>query len=496
MSASSAVRPPEERYVIATAVFLRLVGLCFVFAFTSLGVQVRGLIGAHGILPAREVLGALARMGGARAFFVAPTIFPAGVSDGVLVAACVAGVLASALVVAGVFQAPMLALSWLFYLSLCSVGRDFLSFQWDALLLETGFLAVFLAPWTWRPTAWRTRATPALPLWLLRLLLLRLMVASGAVKLASGDPMWRSLRALQLHYETQPLPTWVGYFAHQLPAGFQRLSCGMVFALELVVPVLLFLPRPFRRFAAFSLIGFMLLIDATGNYAFFGLLTIALCVLFLDDGLFPRRVRERVGELQRRPRWLLYVALPFAAAWLLLSAIAFTRSVTGHVELPPPLAQAVRWTKGFRTVNRYGLFAVMTTERREIVIEGSDDRVSWKPYEFKWKPQALDRRPAFVEPHQPRLDWQMWFAALGTCESTDWFLPFLTRLVENEPEVTALLADNPFPQHGPKFLRTTLYDYRFTDLATWWRTGRWWRREEIAPFCPVLSAKAVRMGRR
>lgn len=480
---------PAARYVASAALFLRLVGACFAVAFASLSSQVTGLVGARGIQPAHEFLTAAARLGGARAFFAAPTVFWLSDSDAALKAACVVGGAAAAGVVAGVLQAPLLLVCWALYLSLCTVGGVFLGFQWDALLLEAGFLAVFLAPWTWRPGAWRTRSPSPWALWLLRFLLLRLMLGSGAVKLASGDASWRDLTALQAHYETQPLPTWVGYFAHQLPAWVQRVSCVALLGVELVVPAFVFLPRTLRHAAGVAFLGLMLVLGLTGNDAFFGLLTAGLAVLLFDDDLYPRWVRERVKgappAVERR--WVPWLAAPFVAAWLMLSANELLRSMGGHAALPGFVTTAHRWVAPWRTINRYGLFAVMTTTRPEITIEGSDDRVHWRDYSFRFKPQYPGARPRFVEPFQPRLDWQLWFAALGTCEENDWFVALLRRLTEDSPDVVALFADNPFPEHGPRYVRATLWDYRFTDLAKWRATGLWWERTEVAPYCPVLA---------
>jgi hypothetical protein len=396
-----------------------------------------------------------------------------------------------------------------FYLSLSVVCEIFLSYQWDALLLETGFLAIFFAPFQLVPRLSRERQPSRLMLWMLRWLLFRLMFSSGVVKLASGDLTWHNLTALTVHYETQPLPTWIGWYAHQLPGWFQRFSCGAMFAIELALPFLILAPRRLRFVACGSFVMLMALISVTGNYCFFNWLTIALCVLLLDDAAIlswcrgasvKRRASDAVTTALHRSaattvwlRWRFWAIAPVAAAILLVTIVQQFRVSRIRVRWPAPVLRAYMHTyqsiAPFRSVNTYGLFAVMTTSRAEIVIEGSDDGLTWKTYEFKYKPGELTRRPRFVAPHQPRVDWQMWFAALGSYQGNPWFINFCVRLLQGQPEVLALLRTNPFPGTPPRYIRAMMYDYSFTDLATRWATGAWWRRELRGLYCPVLSLR-------
>jgi hypothetical protein len=319
---------------------------------------------------------------------------------------------------------------------------------------------------------------------MLRFLLFRLMFSSGAVKLLSGDETWRSLRALTVHYETQPLPVLTSWYVHQLPVWFHEASCAVLLAIELLVPFLVFGPRRARLLAFGPLLGLQALIALTGNYAFFNLLTAVLCLLLLDDRALPPRLRgapaEGVVASASRP-WPRVVLWPVAA--VLLAAAAAHQLWTVGIRPPAPLRFPARLIAPLSAVNGYGLFAVMTTSRPEIVVEGSDDGVRFKPYAFRWKPGDPGRAPWFVAPHQPRLDWQMWFAALGTCERNPWFTRFLLRLSEASPPVLALLADDPFAGRPPRFLRAVLYDYRFTDGAARRRTGEWWARTETGLYC-------------
>ncbi|HEY2946301.1 MAG TPA: lipase maturation factor family protein [Vicinamibacteria bacterium] len=405
-----------------------------------------------------------------------------------------AGAVLSALLLVGLAPVPILFALWALYLSLAVVSQVFLGYQWDALLLETGLLAVFLAPGGLRPRPGRESPPPPLVVWLFRWLLFRLMFGSGLVKLASGDPTWRGLTALQYHYWTQPLPTWVGWYAAHLPSGIHRASAGIMFAVELGAPLLLFAPRRFRRLAFPPLVGLQILIALTGNYAFFNLLAAALCLFALEDDDLPARGRSRFPPAASgaRPFWPKAVLYPVAAIILVVSAgEALT---TLGVEPPTPVRALRRIVGPLWSINSYGLFAVMTTTRPEIVVEGSDDGLTWKAYEFKWKPGDAARRPGFVAPHQPRLDWQMWFAALGTCEDNPWFVRFLGRLLEGSPPVLALLARNPFPGRPPRLIRAERYEYMPTDLTTRRQEGTWWRREARGDYCPVLSAEDVAAG--
>ncbi len=364
----------------------------------------------------------------------------------------------------------------------------FLQFQWDYLLLETGLLAVFLAP----PWRWRVRsglAASPVALFLLRWLLFRLMFSSGWVKLASGDPTWRNLSALRFHYETQPLPPWTAWFLHQCPPWFQTVSALFLFFVELVVPFLYFAPRRLRMFAFRATVLLQLLIAASGNYGFFNLLALALALLLVDDQSLSRRWR-RAAEAAPGPSraWPKAVLVPVACVAIFASSLEFAGTLDRSLALPRTVVVAVRRLGAFRSFNTYGLFMVMTTERPEILIEGSNDGVDWRPYAFRWKPGDVSARPRFVAPHQPRLDWQMWFAALGSIEENPWLVQFLGRLLEGSPAVVGLLAANPFPDHPPRYVRATTYDYRFTDAAERRGSGAWWRRKWIGPYSPVLSS--------
>jgi hypothetical protein len=354
-------------------------------------------------------------------------------------------------------------------------------------------------------------------LWLGRWLLFRLMFASGCVKLLSGDPTWHDLTALQFHYETQPLPTWIAWHMHQLPAWFHRGSCLVMFLIELGVPFLIFLPRRPRMAAAWLMAGFMILIALTGNYGFFNVLTIALCVLLFDDAglraLIPSRCRNfmwarflpglavgREGSAvenscpalpRKRPGILEWSRRLMVTGLVLVIGIVSLAQLTGmfrpRTNWPAPVAWLHRQTYPWHSINQYGLFADMTTNRLEIVLEGSADGITWLPYEFPHKPGAPDRAPDFVAPHQPRADWQMWFAALGNYRNNPWLVSLCVRLLEGKPEVTDLLLVNPFREAPPRMIRASLYRYRFTTRDERKQTGQWWAREARGLYLPAFS---------
>ncbi len=476
--------------------FLRALAIIYGIAFWSFGVQIKGLIGSSGILPARDLLTHLVPYGAARFWYV-PTLAWFNSSDSSLVGLCAVGVLFSVFLLLNIAPRLSLAALWTLYLSLVSIGGDFMNFQWDALLLETGFLAIFLAPRGFFPQRRGASGPSPLILFLLRWLLFRLMFQSALVKWLSGDFLWHHFTALTVHYQTQPLPNFLSWYAHQLPVGFHQFSCIILFAIEGFVPFLIFAPRHPRLFAFWMLVGLQVLILISGNYAYFNWLAIALCLLLLDDSalreIAPSWCDEPIIEVvipaQAGIHLIKTVWIPAFAGMtvFLLTCLPFTQ-VLG-IQLPNAVMSPAVWVSPLRSFNSYGLFAVMTPKRPEIIVEGSDDGKNWKAYEFMYKPGDPTRRPVQIAPHQPRLDWQMWFASLSDYRQNQWFLNFCVRLLQGSKPVIALLRDNPFSEKPPLYLRATVYDYRFTTPEERKKTGQWWAREVQGLYCPVLSLK-------
>jgi hypothetical protein len=480
----------EGEHARVSALFLRLFALIHFSAFASFGVQALGLIGSGGILPLQDYVGAARAYFGGSAFWHIPFVFWLGASDRAIEIVVALGLIASLALLFGRLQRLALVTLYVLYLSLLYAGQRFMTYQWDILLVETTAVALFLP------------GNATLGTWLLRLLLFRFMFLSGAVKLLSGDPTWSGLTALDYHYETQPLPTLLAWYAHQLPEWFHRASVVITFVIELVMPFLIFGPRPVRFVAGVAFVFLEVLIGLTGNYNFFNLLAILLCLSLLDDRALerclPRVLYVRLGQRRELFPALEPWTAPAAAILATILAAMGVAQIAGsfRVDLPAPIEHLLADIEPFQLVNTYGLFASMTTDREEIIVEGSNDGQAWSAYEFKYKPGDLKRAPGWMIPHQPRLDWQMWFAALGTFEQNPWFERFLICLLQGKPAVTALLAHDPFAGAPPRYIRALTYRYHFSDRATRAATGQWWTREPTGMYsAPAHLGPALDDGR-
>jgi hypothetical protein len=465
--------------------FLRLLGLCFLAAFLSLLAQVTVLFGRDGLLPAAAYL---ERIHGA-SLWQAPTVFWLDASDGALWWTAVAGAVVSLGLAAGVAPRWCVAVVWGLYLSFVTIGQDFLSFQWDNLLLESAFFALFIAPGGLWPR--RAPAPHPLAVFLMTWLVFRLHFESGAAKLLVGDRTWRDLTAMSSYYETAPLPTWVGWWAHQMPLPAHRFCSLFTLVVELGVVWLVWGPRRARVVGFLVMAAMQVSILLTANYQTFNYLTLALLLFALDDGHLgwlaarlgrplapappPVRSRGRTISLAAAVAIVVPVSvvpfLPFFGP----SAPLATVTVPVHRALDP-----------WRTPNAYHLFASMTRVRREAVIEGTADGVTWLPYEFRYKPGDPERAPAFVAPHQPRVDFQLWFLFLGGHQPA-YVDRLLERLLDAPAAVAPLFSRDPFVAEPPRQVRVAVYRYRFTDRAARRATGAWWNRELLGTTKPVAS---------
>jgi len=521
--------------------FLRLIGGVYLIAFVSLAAQITGLAGEHGILPVGEFLARAHDAYGAQAYYAWPTLLWFSPSDACLSLLCWSGAAVSLLLVAGIAPVVSTALLWGLYLSVTIAGQDFLQFQWDALLLETGLLAILYAPVAWRSRLVTDPEPPAIVRWALWGLAFKLTFLSGITKILSGDPTWANWTALTYHYETQPIPTWTSWYMHQLPPSVHFWSAAGMFVIEVAVPWLIFAPPRFARVrltAAALMISLQLGIGATGNYGFFNLLAIVLYLALLDDGTLERvhlwrrpspeaglktrgheeplrspqagltargheepppspqagpKTRGRDGRPQGPTGgaaiWHL-LASGAALAIAVLSAMTMFREIDTTWGRPGPLrytwsGSALGLVSPLDSINGYGLFRVMTTERPEIVIEVSADGTAWKEYEFKWKAGDVRRRPRFVEPHMPRLDWQMWFAALDPRSAQRWLAPLVQRLLEGDEAVTRLLGPSPIAGRV-HCARLVYYQYHFTTRQERAVSGAWWKRERAGDLTNVI----------
>lgn len=477
-------------FLLTRRVFLRCLGLIYLAAFLSAGWQLLGLVGSGGIRPAAETLDGIRAYVGSTPWNEMPTLLWLSSSDAMLQALWIGGAIASVLLVIGLLPMGMLAACWIAYLSITNGGNVFFNYQWDGLLLEAGFIAIFWAPFHWRLNgpgmARPSTAMRILVLWLL----LRFMFFSGYVKLQSGDETWWNLTALQYHYWTQPLPTWTAWYMNGAALWFQKCSCMVMYILEIGLPFLVLGPRVLRTIAFVGLVGLQLLIIATGNYGFFNLLTIVLCLVLLDDAqlmlLWPRvsrwNLRTGLKRLETMPRRIVNALV---VVFILSLSIPVTWTQLTRTDF---LGDWKEQFAGYRVVNSYGLFRTMTTTRPEILIEASRDGTTWEPYVFIYKPGPLDRRPAFCLPNMPRLDWQMWFDGLYAefeveqgVDTRRMILPdLLTALAEQRPAVLELLETVPFTgDEPPRYLRWHLDQYRFTDRAQRAQAGNWWTRTRV-----------------
>ncbi len=474
---------PAPAYRGASRLFVRGLAVVYAIAFVSLGVQIAGLAGPEGILPFGAYLHRAFEIDGALALFRLPTLFWITSTDAALQGAAALGVFCAAMVVVGWGpQRAWLAALFVLYLSLYQAGQIFTSFQWDYLLLECGFLALLL------------RDPPARGVvLLLHLLLFRLRFESGLFKLASGDPSWRDFSALNHYFETQPLPHVGAWFAHQMPDALLRAGVGFTFFVELVVPWFIFLPRSFRLFAAATTILAQVLIVATSNHNFINLLTILLCLFLLDDRALAwvwRRPVERPSTHRTTaaalPSGAARVAFGLVAvAIVVLSGATFWSALTPR-RVPGIVATLADVAIATGVGNVYHLFPTMQTERQELRIFGREKGGPWREYVFRYKPGAPERAPPFIVPHQPRLDWMMWFLPPQAARTGYWFDPLLQALRENRPAVTALFARNPFADGPPPAeLKVVAYRYRFTSPAERTATGDWWKVEELGEYPDV-----------
>ena len=473
-----------ERYELVSWVFLRILGAIYIAAFASLGVQILGLVGHAGILPAGDFLHGAQQLLGTAAYRLLPTLFWLDASDASLLAGCIAGAMLGLLVVLNVWTRPALIGLFTLYLSYYYVGQDFTGFQWDLLLLEAGFLAIFLT------------GGSRIVIWLYRWFVFRYLFLAGAVKLLSGDSTWRNFSALEYHFWTQPLPTPLAWYAAQLPHWILVGATAATLAVELGSVFLIFLPRRPRALAACCIALFQLLIVLTGNYNFFNLLTIAMCIFLFDDAalqrFFPRWLLARLRNRAQQPgRAATTIATVLALIVVPVGLDRIAQTLTGS---GLPLTSALqRLISPLTIVNPYGLFAVMTTGRPEIIIEGSADGEVWREYVFRYKPGPIDRRPRWNIPHQPRLDWQMWFAALGTADDNPWFESLMRRLLEGSPAVLGLFEVDPFAGRPPKYVRALVYEYRFADPRMRAETGQAWTRRLEGLYFPPVSLADARM---
>ena len=518
--------------------FLRALGLIYFSAFFSLIFQIRGLIGPEGILPASDYLQAVAHSLGHARFWFAPTLLWFSSGPQMLMFLCWAGMVASLLLALNVWPRGTLAICFVCFLSFVTAAGDFSGYQSDGMLLEAGFIALFFAPPGFRPGLGAKWPPSRASLFLLQWEWFRIYFESGMVKIASGEPQWRNMTAMDEYYQNGPLPTWVGWYVQHLPHWFHALTAYGTLALELGLVWMLFLPRRWRIVCFFIATAWQIGIILTANYTFLNYLVLALGFLLLDDRVLLHRLpkrwkrplldrtgtervdvtrpnttsptepdssstlqdlvtvstEERQSEYGRRENWrdLLrqqLTVLQRSLTGLMLAWIFYATAVEllwiafPTLKVPTTPIEAL---EPFRIANRYGLFAVMTRGRYEIEFQGSEDGQNWQAYPFRYKPQNPSQPPGIYAPYQPRFDWNLWFASLGSWREYPIVINTEVRLLSTDPDVLALFAGNPFPQEPPHQVRAVLWQYWFTTAAEKHKTGMWWRREFLGLYAPTL----------
>ena len=498
--------------LIARWLFLRALGLIYFSAFFSLLFQIRGLIGPTGILPAQEFLQRVAEsLGHLERMWYAPTLLWWSSGSAMLISFCWVGLAASVLLVLNLWPRGMLMICFLCFLSFVSAAQDFSGYQSDGMLLEAGFVSFFFAPPGFRPSLGAAHPSSRASLFLLQWEWFRIYFQSGAVKLLSGDPEWRNFTAMDEYYQNGPLPTWLGWYAQHLPHWFHAGTVYATLAMELGLVWMLFLPRRWRTVLFFIVTAWQIPVILTANYAFLNYLVLCLGVLLLDDGfavkILPKTWREKLNtvavpsttavETAETPSWRVRISSHWRAARLavsavLLSWVAYATTVEliwmfARIPLPTSPVAAL---EPFRIANQYGLFAVMTRGRYEIEFQGSLDGQNWTAYPFRYKPQALNEPPRIYAPYQPRFDWNLWFASLGSWREYSIVPSTEERLLSNDKDVLSLFSGNPFAKEPPREVRAVLWQYWFASMAEKRATGMWWRREYLGLYAPTLEREA------
>lgn len=486
----------EPSYRLTRFLFLRLLGLVYFVAFLVVVNQWEPLLGRHGLLPAREVIDGLAAADGRglRTFLRLPTLFLFDDSDTAFRVGGYVGLVLSACVLGGLANVPLLLALWLLYMSYVHAGRTFYGYGWEILLLETGFLAIFLAPAVRLAPFERRTPPPTTVIVLLRWLVFRLMFGAGLIKLR-GDPCWRDLTCMVFHYETQPNPNPLSWYLHDLPVWFHRLEVLFNHVVELIAPFFVFGPRHARHVAGGLIVAFQVLLILSGNLSFLNWLTIAVAVACFDDGLLARLVPARARAWLEARAADAEETKARALAVYALAIVVGLLSVNPVVNMLSPRQVMNTSFDPFDLVNTYGAFGSIGRERFEIVLEGTADEspaasAHWIEYEFECKPGDPLRPPCWVSPYHYRLDWQMWFAAMPGAARPRWLVQLVAELLDGDARARGLLAGGAFEDRPPRWVRARLYRYQLT------RPGEpgWWRRTFVREYLPPLSAGSPALG--
>ncbi|HXI28951.1 MAG TPA: lipase maturation factor family protein [Vicinamibacterales bacterium] len=487
--------PARPGHWLGRFLVLRLLGIVYLMAFLTLVNQGPGLIGSHGLLPARDFMDAAAQELGGRAagFWKMPTLFWLGASDGAIAAVGWLGVALSLVVIAGYANAILLAVLCALQISVIDIGQDFYAFGWEIQLVETGFLCIFLCPLLdGRP--FPRRPPPAAVVWLLRWLIVRVMWGAGLIKLR-GDPCWRDLTCLDFHFETQPVPSPLTPFFHFLPGGAHKLGVLFNHVVELAAPFLILTPWRRARFVGGALMAALqIVLIASGNLAFLNWLTLIPILACFDDGLWRRVLPRAIVARAEQAR---AAAVPSRAQGSITAVLTVAIALLSVPVVVNILSNKQLMNTSFTRlplVNTYGAFGSVGREREQLVFEGTtDDEIGpstkWRPYEFKCQPGDPARRPCWMSPYHYRLDWLLWFAAMGSPRDYPWAVHLSWKLLEAEPATLKLIARDPFGGAPPRFIRVERFRYRFAPRGA----PTWWTRERFDTWLPPVSLDNVEL---
>ncbi len=474
-------------YWLTRLVIERALGAIYLVAFLVAAKQFRPLLGEHGLLPVPVFLSRVS-------FMQAPSLFHLGYSDARLLAVAWGGVGLSASVVVGLLDIapPWVSIVvwfalWVLYQSIVNVGQIFYSFGWETLLLEAGFLAIFLG------------AGPTVPAWplilLFRWLVFRVEFGAGMIKLR-GDRCWRDLTCLYYHQETQPMPNPLSWFFHHLPKPLHRVEVLGNFFAQLVVPFFLFAPQPIASIAGLLIVLTQAWLVLSGNFSWLNFLTMTLALSAFDDRALSLVFQLQVPHLAPLPMWWQWLVVGVTVLVVVLSYRPARNLVSRH--------QMMNFSfDPFHLVNTYGAFGSVTKARYEIIVEATadvtDGEAGWKAYEFKGKPGDPHSVPRQYAPYHLRLDWLMWFAAMESPLHHQWFIALMVKLLEGDHATLKLLRRNPFPERPPAAIRANLYRYRFSSLEELRQDHLWWVRSPVGEYLPALTLDAAghakRLGR-
>ena len=483
---------PRPSYWLTRFVLLRLLGIVYAVAFLVAAQQLLPLIGKEGLLPLENFLPRVQAYYGSSwdGFLKLPSLFWVNDSDTMLAVLPWIGFGLSCVVISGFANSIIMIVLWALYMSIVHVGQDWYGFGWETQMLETGFLAIFLVPLL-DPRPFPKVAPPILVIWLFRWLIFRIMIGSALIKLR-GDPCWRDLTALFYYFETQPIPNPLSRWFHFLPHEVLQGGVLWNFLAELIAPWFVFWPRIARHIAGSIIILFLLSIAVSGNLSFLNWLTIIPALACFDD-LFWRRLSPKFlkawqtsmkAEANKRK------SIAVQAAAIGITCLVAVLSIQPVLNLFSPHQMMNTSFESFDLVNTYGAFGTIGRERLNVVFQGTDSdtavgAVDWKDYHYQALPVDVHEMPVQVAPYQPHLDWQMWFAAMGTYQQYPWTLHLVWKLLHNDPVALSFFRNNPFPDHPPRYIRAVLYKYSFVPPGN--ADGAWWTRDFQEDWLPPLS---------